>query len=277
MHSIDDVSDWLRRLGYERFIQHFVANEIDGEVLADLDISDLAAMQLPVGPAKKILQAIAELNPEPAAPVLQFAPTREAPQTGSLVPPNPMLRDAERRQVTVMFCDMVGSTALSAQYDPEDLSTIVLSFLECCSNSALKYNAHVARYMGDGLLIYFGYLQARENDAERAVRVALEMLHDVSALKPLHNVTVSMRIGIATGMVVGGESVGAVSPQESVVMGDTPNLAARLQASADPNTILISAKTMKLAGSAYHYRDAGTRKLKGFDKPIQVYLSLIHI
>ncbi len=269
MHSIDDISNWLRRIGYERFIQQFVENEIDAEVLPDLDISDLAAMQIPVGPAKKILRAIAELNPKPTAP------SSTVPE-GALTPmppasQNPMLRDAERRQVTIMFCDMVGSTALSAQFDPEDLSAIVLSFLECCSRTARKYDAHIARYMGDGLLIYFGYPHARENDAERAVRVALEMLRDVSALNPLHDVRVSMRIGIATGMVIGGESVGAESPQESVVMGDTPNLAARLQSSAEPDTILISAKTMKLAGSTYHYRDAGTRRFKGFDRPVPVY------
>ena len=123
MHSIDDISNWLRRIGYERFIQQFVENEIDAEVLPDLDISDLAAMQIPVGPAKKILRAIAELNPK------QTAPSSTVPESAlTPMPPasqNPMLRDAERRQVTIMFCDMVGSTALSAQFDPEDLLSLI--------------------------------------------------------------------------------------------------------------------------------------------------------
>lgn len=158
-----------------------------------------------------------------------------------------------------MFCDMVGSTALSEQYDPEYLSAIVMSFLECCTNTVVKYNAHIARYMGDGLLIYFGYPQARENDAERALRVALEMIDDVSSLRPLNDVKLSIRIGIATGVVVGGESLGADSSQESVVMGDTPNLAPRLQAEAEPNTIFISAKTMSLAGGTFKYNDMGFR------------------
>lgn len=266
--SIEEVSDWLCQLGYERFVGQFVENEIDGEVLPDLDINDLTTMQIPIGPAKKILKAIAEANSNRS--------TDSSPQSTIFVPPSretksTPLPSAERRQVTVMFCDLVGSTALSEQLDPEDLSAIVMSFLECCTNTAEKYNAHIAQYMGDGLLIYFGYPQARENDAERALRVALEMIDDVSSLRPLNNVKLSIRIGIATGVVVGGESLGTDTLQESVVMGNTPNLAARLQAEAEPNTIVISAKTMSLAGGMFKYNDIGFRQLKGFDKPIQMY------
>jgi len=181
MHSIEDVSEWLRGLDYERFVPEFVANEIDAEVLLALDVNDLVAMQIPLGPAKKILWAIEELHAPNESSLTAPAPvdvgSGDAPAANS----NPMLRDADRRQVTVMFCDMVGSTALSAQFDPEDLSAIMLSFLECCTNTARRYDAHIARDLGDGLMIYFGYPHARENDAERALRVALEMLRDVSA------------------------------------------------------------------------------------------------
>ncbi len=271
MHSVQDISDWLQRLGYERFIPDFVANEIDAEVLPTLDIRDLVAMQIPVGPAKKILTAIRELDSQtqqsPAITVEENIGSAEESNT----PPNPMLHDADRRQVTVMFCDMVGSTALSAQLDPEDLSTVMLSFLECCTNTAQRYDAHIARDLGDGLMIYFGYPYARENDAERAVRVGLEMLRDVNKLKTPYDTKVSVRIGIATGLVVGGESVSADAQRGRVVMGDTPNLAARIEAAAEPDTILISEQTKKLAGSVFQYREAGTRELKGFDQAIPVF------
>lgn len=266
--TIEDVCDWLCQSGYERFMERFAENEIDGEVLLELDINDLTTMQIPLGPAKKILKAIAELPPrESTGPIPHSVISAPASREATNAP----VRDPERRQVTVMFCDMVGSTALSAKYDPEDFSTIVRSFLECCTNTAVKYNAHVARCMGDGLLIYFGYPQARENDAERALRVALDMINNVSSLRPLDSLKVSIRIGIATGLVVGGESFGNDSLQDSVVMGDTPNLAARLQAEAEPNTVFISAKTKSLAGGMFKYTDIGYRQLKGFDAPIQMY------
>jgi len=271
MHSIESVSDWLRRLGYERFIPEFEANEIDADILSALDINDLVAMQIPIGPAKKILRAIEELTLQTENPSMIPAPTDvvsgDAPDTNL----NPMVHDVDRRQVTVMFCDMVGSTSLSAQLDPEDLSAVMLSFLECCTDTARRYDAHVANYLGDGLLIYFGYPHARENDAERALRVALEMLRDVSKLKLPHDVKVSMRIGIATGMVVGGEMVGAEASGDRVVMGDTPNLAARIQAIAEPDTILVAAQTMKLAGTMFEYVDVGTQQLKGFERAVPVY------
>ncbi len=268
MKTTDDVIQWLCDSGFERFAAQFRANEIDAEVLPDLDISDLASMQIPIGPAKKILKAIQALAETTAAPdpgnVSSNAP---APFTADSLPNI----EPERRQLTIMFCDMVGSTALAAQYDPEDLSTIVLSFLECCSGAAQKYNGHVARYMGDGLLIYFGYPRARENDTERAIRAALEMLRDIASLRPMGTLTVSARIGIATGVVVGGESIGDHDAKESVVMGDTPNLAARLQELAKPDTIMVSARTKKLAGNLYKYRSAGNHTLKGFDKPVQAF------
>ncbi len=266
--TIEDVSDWLCQMGYERFAALFVENEIDGEVLPELNINDLTSLQIPMGPAKKILKAIAEAN---ASKDTDAAPQPTALVSSTGVSVSAPLPDAERRQVTVMFCDMVGSTALSEQLDPEDLSVIVMNFRECCTSTAVKYNAHIAQYMGDGLLIYFGYPTSRENDPERALRVALEMIDNVGSLRPLNDVKLSIRIGVATGVVVGGESLGADSSQESVVMGGTPNLAARLQAEAEPNTIFISAKTMNLAGGMFKYNDMGFKQLKGFDKPIQLY------
>lgn len=254
-----EVADWLKLHGFDRFVDEFEKHEIDAEVLPDLSVSDLLSMQIPLGPAKKLHKALAALAPEPRAT------TPDLPQL-----PAPV-SEPERRQVTIMFCDMVGSTALSSRFDPEDLSTIVLNFLECCTNTAQRYDAHIARYMGDGLLVYFGYPQARENDAERAVRVALEIIRNVKTLEPLPGVSVSARVGIATGMVVGGESIGEDTSRESVVMGDTPNLAARLQEQAEPNTVLVSEVTKRLAGSMFTYHDEGTHSFKGFIKPIRIF------
>jgi predicted ATPase/class 3 adenylate cyclase len=174
---------------------------------------------------------------------------------------------AERRQVTVMFCDLVGSTALSASMDPEDLREIISAYQACVAETVSRYGGFVAKYMGDGALVYFGYPRADEHDAERAVRAALALIAAVSALNspaPLQT-----RVGIATGVVVVGDLIGSGEAQERSIVGETPNLAARLQAMAEPNAVVTSESTRRIVGDLFEYRDLGTVKLKGFPQPIR--------
>ncbi|MDX1527156.1 MAG: adenylate/guanylate cyclase domain-containing protein [Gammaproteobacteria bacterium] len=179
-------------------------------------------------------------------------------------------REPERRQLTVMFCDLVESTALSQQIDPEDLRDVIRLFQSTCAGIIERYEGYVSRYMGDGILVLFGYPSAHEDDAERAVHAALEITKAVSALKAPYDVRVSLavRTGIATGLVVAGDVIGEGSSEEEAIVGGTPNLAARLQSLADPNTVIISEETRRLLLDAFDYRSLGERALKGFDAPV---------
>jgi class 3 adenylate cyclase len=171
---------------------------------------------------------------------------------------------AERRQLTVMFCDLVGSTALSARLDPEDLRAIIGAYDRCCTELVERNGGFVAKYMGDGLLAYFGYPQAHEHDAERAVRAGLSLVEAVPKLTTQAGSPLQVRGGIATGLVVVGDLIGAGAAKEQAVVGETPNLATRLQALAEPGAIVIAASTRRLTGSLFDYRDPGTIALKGF-------------
>jgi class 3 adenylate cyclase len=165
---------------------------------------------------------------------------------------------AERRQVTVMFCDLVGSTALSARMDPEDLREVISAYQKCVAEAVRRFGGVVAKYMGDGVLVYFGYPQAHEDDAERAVRAGLELVASVSALKS--SSPLQTRVGIATGLVVIGDVIGSGEAQERGIVGETPNLAARLQGTAEPNTVVIAESTRKLLGNLFELQDLGPRK-----------------
>ena len=170
--------------------------------------------------------------------------------------------EAERRQVTIMFCDLVGSTALSARLDPEDLREVIGRYHACVTQTVSRFDGFVAKYMGDGVLVYFGYPQAHEDDAEQAVRAGLVLVNAVGGLEapgPLQ-----VRIGIATGLVVVGDLIGAGSAQEPAIVGETPNLAARLQAVAEPNAIVIAESTRRLIGTQFELADLGPQSLKGF-------------
>jgi class 3 adenylate cyclase len=178
----------------------------------------------------------------------------------------------ERRQVTVMFSDLVGSTALSARMDPEDLREVISAYQKCVAETVGLFGGFVAKYMGDGVLVYFGYPQAREDDAERAVRAGLELVTAVGALKatsPLQS-----RVGIATGLVVVGDLIGTGSAQEQAVVGGTPNLAARLQGIAERNTVVIAEDTRRLLGSLFELQDVGAKELKGIAEPLRAYAAL---
>jgi class 3 adenylate cyclase len=187
-------------------------------------------------------------------------------------PLRPETHAAERRQVTVMFSDLVGSTALSARMDPEDLREVISAYQKCVAETVRRFGGFVAKYMGDGVLVYFGYPQAHEDDAERAVRAGLELIAAVTGLKT--RASLQTRVGIATGMVVVGDLVGSGEAQERGIVGETPNLAARLQGIAEPNTVVIAEATRKLLGNLFELEDLGAKDLKGIAGPVRAWAAL---
>jgi predicted ATPase/class 3 adenylate cyclase len=188
--------------------------------------------------------------------------------------PSPPTSWAERRQLTVMFCDLVGSTALSARLDPEDLGDVIGTYHKCVDEVVGRYAGFVARYMGDGVLVYFGYPQAHEDDAERAVRVGLDLITAVSSLKPFTDTTLQCRVGLATGLVIVGDLIGKGDAQEHGIVGETPNLAARLQAHAQPNEVVLDQRTRLLVGNLFEYQDLGPVQVKGIAEPVQTWRAL---
>ncbi len=252
----EGLAEWLREHGLEEYAKAF----IDGDVrLAELPLiteEDLREMGLPVGARRRFLAAVEK-----------GVPHRESPPSTTNVPTADTGGEPERRQLTVMFCDLVGSTSLSERYDPEDLGDIVRTYQDACAGIISRYEGYVARYMGDGMLVYFGYPRAHEDDAERALRAGLAILERVGDLRPRKDLTLQTRIGIATGLVVVGERIGDESSQEQVVVGETPILAARLQSIAAPNQMIVSNATRRLAGELFEFSDLGEVTLKGFASP----------
>jgi class 3 adenylate cyclase len=249
-----DIAGWLRRLGLEQYEAAFRAHEIDASVLPRLTAEDLKDLGVAlVGHRRRLLDAIAALGPEPAA-------ASDVPVSAA----------AERRQLTVMFCDLVGSTALSAQLDPEDLREVIGAYHRAVAEIVGGFDGFVSRYMGDGVLVFFGYPQAHEDDTERAVRAGLAAIDVVSHLE-VKSVKLQTRVGITTGLVVVGDLIGAGSAQEQSVVGETPNLAARLQALADPDTVVIAAGTHRLLGALFEYRDLGAVEVKGIAGPVPAW------
>jgi class 3 adenylate cyclase len=243
---MQQVADWLEKLGLGQYAQRFAENDISFSVLPDLTDQDLKEIGVSLGHRRQLLRAIAELTSreKDAAKATRAAVASIAPQD-----------TAERRQVTVMFSDLVGSTALSARMDPEDLREVISAYQKCVAETVGQFGGFVAKYMGDGVLVYFGYPQAHEDDAERAVRAGLELVGAISALQS--NAPLQIRIGIATGLVVVGDLIGSGAAQEQAVVGETPNLAARLQAGAAPGTIAVDKTTRHLLGGLFEYRDLG--------------------
>jgi class 3 adenylate cyclase/predicted ATPase len=267
----DRVSAWLENLGLGIYREAFEKNAITWDVLPELNHGDLEALGVLLGHRKTLLRAIAQLSPSAEAKGPGSLPHVVSPDT----PPVPPERDqAERRQLTVMFCDLVDSTALSRRVDPEDLQDVIRRFLDACSQAIGQFNGYIAKYMGDGMLVYFGYPQAHEHDAERAVHAGLAILETVKALhqdNPHPEFSMAARIGIATGHVVVGELMGQDTAKERSVFGDTPNLAARLQALATPNQLIIDPVTKRLVGHEFEFADHGALSLKGFDAPVQTW------
>jgi class 3 adenylate cyclase len=255
---MQEIADWLKKLGMAEYAQRFADNDIEFSVLRHLTDQDLKELGISLGHRRKMLAAIAEL-PGAAA----------ATSPGTVVETRP--KEAERRQLTVMFCDLVGSTTLSARFDPEDLRSIIAAYHGCCTELIERNGGFVAKYMGDGVLAYFGYPQAHEHDAERAVRAGLALVEAMPKLTTAAAVPLQVRIGIATGLVVVGDLIGAGAAQEEAVIGETPNLAARLQALAEPGAVVIASSTRRLTGGLFEYRDLGTIALKGFVEDVQTW------
>jgi class 3 adenylate cyclase/predicted ATPase len=265
---MQQIADWLEKLGLGQYAPRFAENDINFAILSDLTDQDLKELGVSsLGHRRQLLRAIAELNDaEKGAPKL--APVTEQPTT-------PRPHDAaERRQVTVMFCDLVGSTALSARLDPEDIRAIVGAYHRSCAEQITRAGGFVAKYMGDGVLAYFGYPQAHEHDAERAVLAGLALVEAAPMLKTAAGAPLQVRVGIATGLVVVGDLIGAGAAQEQAVVGQTPNLAARLQALAEPNMVVIADGTRRLLGNLFELRDLGPQDLKGIAGPTRAWAAL---
>jgi class 3 adenylate cyclase/predicted ATPase len=261
-----NIAAWLRELGLERYEAAFRDNDIAPAVLPELTDNDLKDLGVSLGHRRLLLKAIRALGDDQtghsATEVTPSPPT--APQPAR----HP---EAERRQLTVLFCDLVGSTELSARLDPEDMGAIMGAYHRVTAAVAERFGGHVARYLGDGALAYFGWPRAHEDDAERAVRAGLELVEAVAQLQPHAEVRLQARVGVATGQVVVGDLVGEGAARDDAVVGETPNLAARLQALADPGTVVISQATRRLLGRLFELADLGPLRLKGFAEALSAW------
>ena len=259
------VREWLEAIGLVQYADAFEANDIDIDLLGQVDdpmLKDIGVSS--AGHRLRIRNAIAKLSP--ASPLAKN-------ENATSAATEPKTQDvAERRQVTVMFSDLVGSTALSARMDPEDLREVISAYQKCVAETVKRFGGFVAKYMGDGVLVYFGYPQAHEDDAERAVRAGLELINTVGGLKS--STPLRTRVGIATGLVVVGDLIGSGAAQEQAVVGETPNVAARLQAIAEPNTVVIAESTRKLLGNLFDVEDLGAQGLKGIGGPVRAWAVL---
>jgi class 3 adenylate cyclase/predicted ATPase len=250
---MQQIADWLNALGLGQYAQRFADNDIDPSVLRDLTDHDLEKIGVSLGHRRKMLRAIAELD-----------------ETGLRPAPAPRTQ-AERRQLTLMFADLVGSTALSTSLDPEDLREIIGAYHRCCAQQIEKFGGFVARYLGDGVLAYFGYPRADEDDAERAVCAGLALVAAVAGLDAGPGVRLRARIGIATGLVIVGDLIGDGSSQQCEVVGETANLASRLQALAEPDTVVIDGSTRRLVGGLFEHFALGSVPIKGFGELVPVW------
>jgi class 3 adenylate cyclase len=260
---VSTIAEWLTSLGLSEYTDCFVENGIDVSVLSDLTDQDLKDLGVLLGHRRKMLRAIRDLGNASIAVTASSANavTRPSPPDG-----------AERRQLTVMFADLVGSTALSIKLDPEDLRTVIGAYHKCVAETVARFDGFVAKYMGDGVLIYFGYPQAHEDDAERAVRAGLTLIEVIGKL-PIQE-PLQARIGVATGLVVVGDLIGSGEAQERGVVGETPNLAARLQGIAAPDTVVIAEGTRRLLGNLFELQDLGRAALKGIAGPNRAWAAV---
>jgi class 3 adenylate cyclase len=264
-----DVAAWLRGLGLEQYAQLFRDNDIDGAILCGMTAEDLKELGISsFGHRRKLLNAITALG----GALGGEPPTRDMAQSATSATPAPIpppTIEAERRQLTVMFCDLVGSTSLSTRFDPEDLREVIGAYQRVVTEIVSGFDGFVAKYMGDGVLVYFGYPRAHEDDAERAVRTGLALAERVARLET--HARLEARIGIATGLVVVGDLIGAGEAQERGVGGETPNLAARMQELAPANGVLIAEGTRRLLGDFFELRDLGIVAVKGFAASLPVW------
>jgi class 3 adenylate cyclase/tetratricopeptide (TPR) repeat protein len=252
------IAEWLASLGLGEYAQRFSDNAIDLSVVRDLTEQDLKDLGVLLGHRRKILRAIAELD--------GLAPSPIEPATAP-----PVRDEAERRHLTMMICDLVGSTALSARLDPEDMRVVIDAYHAACARITRAYDGFLAEFRGDGILAYFGYPIAHEDDAERTVRAGLEIIAAVARLETRAAEPLAVRIGIASGLVVIGDLSREGALREHAVVGETPNLAARLQGLAEPGTIVVAASTRRLLGDVFRLRDLGRREVKGIAEPVAAW------
>jgi class 3 adenylate cyclase/predicted negative regulator of RcsB-dependent stress response len=255
--ATDGIREWLDGLELGEYAEAFEAEKIDLRALPDVTEADLKEMGLPIGPRRVVLRAVSSLAVSEGAP----EPAQSEQPTRPL--------EAERRQITVMFCDLVGSTALSEQLDPEDLRGLMQAYQQAAGSVIERYGGHVAQYLGDGLMTYFGWPQAHEDDAEWAVRASLEIVEAVKSVEA--PAPLQVRVGIATGPVVVGETGAGDASVPKLAVGETPNIAARLQGLADPDTIIIGHATQRLLGSTFELDDLGDQELKGIPLPVPAW------
>jgi class 3 adenylate cyclase/predicted ATPase len=254
-----EIEDWLEKLGLSEYAHCFAENRIDFSILPELTDQHLKDLGIALGDRLKLLRAIRDAGGTP-------------PRSPKLVADPKVQELAERRQVTVLFSDLVGSTALSARMDPEDLREVISAYQNCVAEEVRRFGGFVAKYLGDGVLVYFGYPEAHEDDADRAVRAGLELIAALSALKM--PVSLHTRVGIATGLVVVGDLIGSGEAQERGIVGETPNLAARLQGIAEPNMVVIAESTRRLLGNLFELKDLGDRELKGIAGSVGAWAAL---
>src|SRR4051812_16804424 len=265
-----DVADWLRTLGLEQYEAAFHENGVDAEVLPTLTGEELKDIGVSlIRHRRRLLEAIAALrsNAMPAEALAQVSPSAPPDLTGL---PGASETTAERRPLSVLFCDLVGSTALSSRLDPEDLREVIRGYQACIVATIQPFNGFIARYVGDGVLIYFGWPQAHETDAARAVRAGLAVAAAVGAIS-MRGEALQVRIGIATGLVVIGEAIGSGDSRQQTAIGETPNRAARLQSLAGPNQMVIDAATRRQIGGLFKCQDLGTVPLKGLPEPVPAW------
>ena len=267
------VAAWLQELGLGQYAATFEENELELDQLIDLNDEDMKDLGVTVmGHRKKLFRAINAI-PALSVPAMEQSSAPALPQQSA----SPPLTDSERRQLTVMFCDLVGSTELSQALDPEDLQNLITAYQAACNRPIERFDGYVARYMGDGMLVYFGYPVAHEDDAERAVRAGLGIIEAVASLDLSYEVELSVRVGIATGLVVAGDIIGEGASEERSVLGETPNLAARLQGIAPPGGVIISGSTQRLIEGRVEVEALQPVSLKGFKDSIQAFrASRIH-
>ncbi|MGY8667762.1 AAA family ATPase [Bradyrhizobium sp. UFLA05-109] len=256
-----DLQHWLEEIGLAQYFELFARNDVDWEILPDLTESELEKLGVSLGHRKRLIKAL-----QARCETLQVSNRPVDPRSTPAA-----AQSAERRHLTVLFCDLVGSTSLSGQLDPEETRKILFDFQRCCGDAIRRYDGHIARLMGDGVLAYFGFPSAHEDDAERAVKAALEIVQSVPAVAIPIAGKLEVRIGIASGLVVVGDLIGEGPSREFALVGDAPNLASRLQALAEPSQILIAPRTRLLLGGLFEFADLGDHNFKGFERPVRVW------
>src|SRR5271170_4661916 len=263
--SMSDFKAWLQSLDLEKYCEVFASHDIDLTVVPDLTEHDLEKLGLSLGHRRKLMAAAAKFR---AAPTSSPVVSAQAQPVDQLAPA------VERRQLTVVFVDLVGSIALGRELDPEDLIQLLRQYRDACTAVIAKYDGFIAQYLGDGILVYFGFPQAQEHAAERAVRAGWEIVEKIGQLTQPDARALQARVGICTGLVVTGGATGVGAAGEETVVGDTPNLAARLQSAAEPDCVLVGPSTHQLTEDFFEYSFLGEHAIKGFNGPVAVWKAL---